>query len=58
MEKEKTISEEEKLLIISSSIILAGISSNYTSRYPTETHATVAKGIAQYLMDTILKSTL
>ena len=55
MEEEKTITEKEKLLFISSSIILAGMASNYSTRYPSETHALVAKGVATILLDSILK---
>lgn len=56
MEDQTTIIlTKEQLLIICSAIILAGMSSNYTTRYPSESHALVAKGVAQSLLDSIYK---
>ena len=55
MEEEKPTTEKKKLLLICSSIILAGMSSNYTTRYPSETHALVANGVANKLMEIVLK---
>ncbi|MBQ4197590.1 MAG: hypothetical protein II659_07065, partial [Bacteroidales bacterium] len=56
MEDQTTIIlTKEQLLIICSAIILAGMSSNYTTRYPSESHALVAQGVANKLMEIVLK---
>ena len=56
MEDQTTIFlTKEQLLIICSAIILAGMSSNYTTRYPSESHALVAQGVANKLMEIVLK---
>lgn len=55
MEEEKNITEKEKLLFICSSIILAGIASNYSTVCPSETHALIAKSAAKTLLNSILK---
>ena len=57
MEDQKTIIiiDKESLLFLASAIILAGMASNYTTRYPSETHALVANGVANKLMEIVLK---
>ena len=57
MEDQKTIiiSDKETLLLIVSAIILAGIAANYSTVSPSQTHALVARGEAQYLLDIILE---
>ena len=54
MEEERTITPREKLWIITSAIILAGMVSNYSSVGPSITHIRVAKGAARDLLDNIL----
>ena len=60
MEDQKTIIilDKETLLFLATAIILAGIASNYSTVWPSESHERVAKGVARHLMDTIFKSTL
>ena len=55
MEEKKILSEQEKLLFICSSIIVAGMASNYSTVCPSETHALIANGVAEKLMEIILK---
>lgn len=56
MEDQTTIIfTKDQLLLICSAIILAGMSSNYTTRYPSESHALVAQGVANKLMEIVLK---
>lgn len=57
MEDPKTIIilDKETLLFLATAIILAGIASNYSTVYPSETHVLVAKGVARHLMNSILK---
>lgn len=54
MEEEKNITPREKLWIITSAIILAGMISNYISFGPSSTNIIVAKGAARDLLDNIL----
>ena len=54
MEEERTITTREKLWIITSAIILAGMVSNYISFGPSSTNIIVAKGAARDLLDNIL----
>ena len=54
MEEEKNITPREKLWIITSAIILAGMVSNYISVGPGITNIIVAKGAAKDLLDNIL----
>lgn len=54
MEEEKTITQREQLLVITSAIILAGIVSNYSSVGPSFSHIIVAKGAAKDILDNIL----
>ena len=54
MEEEKTITQREQLLVITSAIILAGIVSNYSSVGPMIAHSIVAKGAAKDILDSIL----
>ena len=56
MEEQTTIIlDKEQLLILCSAIIIAGIASNYSTVSPTSTHLLVAQGLAQSLLDSILK---
>ena len=57
MEDQKTIIilDKETLLFLATAIILAGIASNYSTVWPSETHELAAKGVARHLMDSILK---
>lgn len=57
MEDKKTIIiiDKEALLFLASAIILAGMASNYSTRYPSETHALIANGVANKLMEIIHK---
>ena len=56
MEDQTTIIlTKEQLLIICSAIIIAGIASNYSTVSPSSTHLLVAQGLAQSLLDSILK---
>ena len=56
MEEQTTIIlDKEQLLILCSAIIIAGIASNYSTVSPTNTHLLVAQGLAQSLLDSILK---
>ena len=52
MEEEKTITQREYLLIITSAIILAGKAANYSTVFPS---ITMAIGLATELLDSILK---
>ena len=54
-QKPRTLSEREQLLLLASSIILAGICSNYSSVGPSSSHILVAKGAAKELLDSILQ---
>ena len=54
MEEEKTITQREQLLVITSAIILAGIVSNYSSVGPSFSHILAAKGAARDILDSIL----
>lgn len=51
MEKNKTITPREQLLVISSAIILAGMASNYSTTRPS---IILARGYAQELLASIL----
>ena len=56
MEEQTTIIlDKEQLLILASSIIIAGIASNYSTVSPSTTHVLVAQNLAQSLLDSILK---
>ena len=56
MEEQTTIIlTKEQLLILCSAIIIAGMASNYSTVSPTSTHLLVAQGLAQSLLDSILK---
>ena len=56
MEEQTTIIlDKEQLLILCSAIIIAGMASNYSTVSPTSTHLLVAQGLAQSLLDSILK---
>lgn len=57
MEEQKTIIiiDRETLLFLASAIIVAGMAANCTTVSPSETHATVAKVVAEHLLDYILK---
>ena len=56
MEEQKTIIiiDRETLLFLASAIIVAGMAANYSTVSPSESHALVAKVVAQFLMDRIL----
>ena len=51
MEEDKTITQREFLLIITSAIILAGKAANYSTVFPS---ITLARGLAEELLDSIL----
>ena len=51
MEEEKTITQREQLLVITSAIILAGLASNYSTTRPS---TILARGYAKELLDNIL----
>ena len=51
MEEEKTITQREQLLVITSAIILAGMASNYSTTRPS---TILARGYAKELLDNIL----
>ena len=51
MEEEKTITQREQLLVITSAIILAGMASNYSTTSPS---IILAIGYAKELLDSIL----
>ena len=51
MEEEKTITQREQLLVITSAIILAGLASNYSTNSPS---IILARGYAKELLDNIL----
>ena len=56
MEEQTTpILTKEQLLILCSSIILAGIASNYSTVSPSVSHSCIAKDLAQSLLDSISK---
>lgn len=56
MEEQTTIIlDRDQLLFLASSIIIAGIASNYSTVSPTSTHILVAQGLAQSLLDSIQK---
>ena len=57
MEEQNTkhISNREQLLFLASSIILAGICSNYSTIGPSSSHILVARCAAKDLLDSILK---
>lgn len=55
MEEERILSEKEKLLFFCSSIILAGIASNYSTICPSTSHVLIANSVAKSLLDHILK---
>ena len=57
MEEQNTqpLSTRDQLLFLASAIIIAGIASNYSTVSPTSTHLLVAQGLAQSLLDSILK---
>ncbi len=50
----KPISNREQLLFLASSIILAGICSNYSTIGPSSSHILVARCAAKDLLDSIL----
>ena len=54
MEEEKTITPREQLWIITSAIILAGITANYSTVSPSSSHILVAKVTARDLLANIL----
>ena len=55
-EQTSIILTREQLLIITSAIILAGITANYKTSAPSSTsHAIVAVSVAKDLLDRILK---
>ncbi len=45
----------EQLLLVITAVILAGMAANYSTVCPATMHATVAKGLAQDLLDAIQK---
>ena len=51
MEEEKTITQREQLLVITSAIILAGLASNYSTTSPS---IILARGYAKERLDNIL----
>jgi hypothetical protein len=57
MEDQKTIIviDKETLLFLASAIIVAGMASNYSTVCPSETHALIANGVAEKLMEIIRK---
>lgn len=55
MEERTIILSKEQLLLITSSIIIAGMAANFSTVCPSDSHALIAKGVAQRLMDTVLK---
>ena len=54
MEEEKTITHREQLWIITTAIILAGITANYSTVSPSSSHIIVAKVAARDILATIL----
>lgn len=45
----------EQLLLIVAAVILAGMASNYSTVCPSTTHASIARRLAQDLLDSSLK---
>ncbi|MBO4561257.1 MAG: hypothetical protein J5705_04735 [Bacteroidaceae bacterium] len=54
MEEEKNITQREQLWIITTAIILAGITANYSTVSPSSSHIIVAKGVARDILANIL----
>ncbi len=54
MEEDKTITQREQLLIITTAIILAGIASNYSTVSPSSSHIIVARAAAKDILASIL----
>lgn len=52
--EEKTITPREQLWIITTAIILAGITANYSTVSPSSSHIIVAKVAARDILATIL----
>lgn len=55
MEKNIITIDREQLLVITSAIILAGMASNYSTVSPSSSHSTIARSLAEDLMERILK---
>ena len=47
--------DREQLLLVIAAVILAGMAANYSTVCPSSMHATVAKSLAQNLLDTTQK---
>ena len=54
MEEEKTITPREQLWSITTAIILAGITANYSTVSPSSSHIIVARGAARDILASIL----
>lgn len=54
MEEEKTITPREQLWIITTAIILAGITANYSTVSASSSHIIVARGAARDILASIL----
>ena len=52
--EEKTITPREQLWIITTAIILAGITANYSTVSPSSSHIIVARGAARDILASIL----
>ena len=51
----KPLSPREQLFLIMTSIIVAGIASNYSTICPSTTHIYVAQGVARDIFKVVLK---
>ena len=59
MEKEPIlISEKERLLILTTAIIVAGIASNYSTICPSESHFLIARSLARTIVNYFLTPTV
>ena len=52
------ISERERLLILSTAIIVAGIASNYSTICPSESHVCIARSLAKIIVNYYLTRTV
>ena len=52
------ISERERLLILTTAIIVAGIASNYSTICPSESHVCIARSLARTIVNYFLTPTV
>ena len=52
------ISERERLLILTTAIIVAGIASNYSTICPSESHFLIARSLARTIVNYYLTPTV